>query len=297
LAATPSTYVGRFAPSPTGPLHFGSLLAAVASYLDAKAHRGTWLVRIEDLDGPRNARGASERILRTLQAHGLDWDEPPSYQSQQVAVYADAISALAERRQLFFCCCSRRELRRCATYPGRCRNIRQPPGYPHAIRVSVPERELEFVDLIQGRFTQRIDREVGDFVVRRRDGIIAYQLAVVVDDARQGVTRVVRGADLLDNTPRQMLLAELLGYPVPAYAHLPVIVDRHGRKLSKQTRASAVEDDMASINLYVALDLLGQMPPAKLCRAPPAATIGWASENWDMTRIPRELAYASFVGI
>jgi glutamyl-Q tRNA(Asp) synthetase len=288
-------YTGRFAPSPTGPLHLGSLLAAVASYLDARHHHGRWLVRIEDVDGPRVVRGAADRILRALEAHSLDWDEPPVLQSGRTAAYELALGALAAHGHVFYCECSRRQLRGLHPYPGSCRAVRKAPSRPHAVRLRVPAEELAFDDLVQGRFAQHLDREVGDFVLRRRDGIHAYQLAVVVDDAWQGVTRVVRGADLLDNTPRQMLLADRLDLSRLEYAHVPILVDRDGAKLSKQTRATGVDDRAAGHNLYTVLELLGQVPPPELQREPPSTVLEWARPNWQLTRVPQQRALSSFI--
>jgi glutamyl-Q tRNA(Asp) synthetase len=297
LFSTVPTYTGRFAPSPTGPLHLGSLLAAVASFIDARHNRGRWLVRIEDVDGPRVVRGAADRILRTLEAHGLHWDEPPILQSARTAAYESALDALAAQGHVFYCQCSRRELRGLPTYPGRCRGVRQAPPRSHAIRLHVPAGRLSFEDLVQGWFSQRVDEAVGDFVLRRRDGIYAYQLAVVVDDAWQGVTRVVRGADLLDNTPRQMLLADRLQLSKLEYAHVPIIVDRNGAKLSKQTLATAVDDRAAGPNLYTALELLGQAPPPELQREPASTLLDWARANWQLTCVPRQPSLSSFIAL
>ena len=239
-------YAGRFAPSPSGPLHFGSLVAALASWLDARAARGRWLVRIEDLDAPRTQPGAADEILRTLDRLGLHWDGEVLYQSRRTDLYRDALERL--RHQTYWCSCSRREIADSSLglaadgaqiYPGTCRGGAAPGKKPRALRVRAAGA-LEFVDRVQGRQAQILERDVGDFVLARADGQFAYQLAVVVDDAAQGITDVVRGADLLDSTPRQIYLQQLLGYPTPRYLHVPAAVNAAGEKLSKQTGASPV---------------------------------------------------------
>ena len=240
-------YVGRFAPSPTGPLHFGSLVAALASWLDARAARGRWLVRIEDLDAPRNQPGAADDILRTLDRLGLTWDGAVVYQSQsQRALSPTRCSVL--KTQTYWCGCSRREIADSALglaadgaqiYPGTCRSGIAPGKTPRALRVKA-SGQVEFTDRILGKQSQRLERDVGDFVLYRADGQFAYQLAVVVDDAAQGVTDVVRGADLLDSTPRQIYLQRLLGYATPRYLHVPAALNAAGEKLSKQTGAAPI---------------------------------------------------------
>ncbi|HVL77441.1 MAG TPA: tRNA glutamyl-Q(34) synthetase GluQRS [Noviherbaspirillum sp.] len=246
-------YVGRFAPSPTGPLHLGSLVAALASYLDARLHRGRWLVRIEDVDEARTVPGAAEAILACLQRFGMHWDGEVLWQSARTSRYEAAFERLGEHA--YPCGCTRREIADsriavasdgAAVYPGTCRGGLAPGKSARAFRLRVPDGEastITFEDRWMGRVTQRLDREVGDFVLRRADGFWAYQLAVVVDDAEQGVTHVVRGADLLDSTPRQIYLQRLLGYPTPAYLHVPVVVNAEGEKLSKQTGAAALDPD------------------------------------------------------
>lgn len=291
-------YVGRFAPSPTGPLHFGSFVAAVASYLDARAHAGRWLLRFEDLDRPRCVPGADSLILRALEAHGLRWDGAPVYQSRRLPRYEAALARLADLGVTFYCRCSRRQLRGYDVYPGFCRAMRTPSGAAEATRLRVPDgTEIAFDDAIQGRYVQRVDRAVGDFVIKRRDGIIAYQLAVVVDDAEQAVTHVVRGADLLDNTPRQCLLTRRLGYPPLRYAHVPVIVDRRAVKLSKQTQARAVGERFAAQNLSMALQLLGQPLPTACAAAPVPVLLDWAIAHWQRRGIPRIPAFQRFLGL
>ena len=275
--------MGRFAPTPSGPLHFGSLLTAVASYLEARSNEGVWKLRIDDLDTPRVAPGAVDEILRTLERHGLNWDGEIYYQSAVADHYQAAIDALVGQALCFDCTCSRKDLRGHGVYPGTCRH--QPPGScdDAALRVRVPPTEYAFQDGLAGRFAQRLPEHVGDFVIVRRDGIVGYQLAVVVDDAAMGVTDVVRGADLIDNTPRQMFLIERLGFRAPRYIHLPVIAERSGVKLSKHTLATAVDNRFAAHNLRSVLDLLGQDPPT-------LRTVNdllqWAAAHWRLSRLP-----------
>lgn len=276
---------GRFAPSPTGPLHFGSLIAAVASWLDARAAGGRWLVRIEDIDTPRTVTGAADTILRQLDAHGLHADGPVVYQSSRLDAYRAALQRLAERDLIFRCDCSRSQLRfRGGIYPGTCRHRRGAADGPHALRVEVDATTIAFDDLIQGLQSQRLDRDVGDFVVRRRDGLFAYQLAVVVDDADQGVTRICRGADLLDSTARQIWLQRQLGLPTPAYAHVPVAIDEYGQKLSKQNLAPELFSAQAARNLRCVLDFLGQPEPPVDAREP-HAILAAALKQFDPTHI------------
>jgi len=246
-------YRGRFAPSPTGPLHMGSLVTALASWLDARAHGGTWLVRIEDIDHPRCVPGADEDILLTLDRLGLHADEPPAWQSRRTHHYADALLRLETARHVYPCGCSRKEIadslvhvrerHQTLAYPGTCRGGLH-GKLPRAWRVRVPDgaaATICFDDRWQGRQCQDLASELGDFVLRRADGLWAYQLAVVVDDGLQGITDIVRGADLLDSTPRQIHLQHLLGLPVPAYLHVPVVVNAVGEKLSKQSGATAID--------------------------------------------------------
>ncbi|HXZ53282.1 MAG TPA: tRNA glutamyl-Q(34) synthetase GluQRS [Burkholderiales bacterium] len=282
-------YIGRFAPSPTGPLHFGSLVAALASWLDARAARGHWLLRIEDLDKPRETAGAADTILRQLEALGLHWDGAVLYQSTRIASYEAALERLAARGAIYPCGCTRSEIADSALaidgariYPGTCR-----PGLPRgkparATRVRTTAEPVRFVDRVQGEFVQSLEREVGDFVLRRADGPIAYQLAVVVDDAEQGVTDVVRGADLLDSTARQVWLQRLLAYPTLRYLHVPVAVNAAGEKLSKQSGAPPVEPGAAATSLAAALSFLGQHAPPGLGAD---ELLQWAVANWDIARI------------
>lgn len=294
-AATTTTarYRGRFAPSPSGPLHFGSLIAALASYCDARAAGGDWLVRIEDVDTPRSRPGAESAIMRTLERYRFAWDGAVVRQSDRRALYDDALATLAARHALYACVCSRRDLEdapfsttgeRC--YPGTCRHrdVAIAAGRRHALRVAVGADVVRFTDRLQGPQRQQLATDVGDFVVRRADGLHAYQLAVVVDDAEQGINAVVRGADLLASTPRQIFLQELLGLPVPSYLHVPVAIDRSGAKLSKQTLARQLPDDPLPA-LLAAWRFLDQLPPDA---APASAAEFWAFAHaaWLPRRLP-----------
>ena len=273
------THVGRFAPSPTGPLHFGSIIAATGSFLAAKAAGGKWLVRIEDVDEARTAPGAASEILRVLEKLGMAWDGEVVFQSARTRLYRDALESLGSFT--YPCSCSRREIE--GIYRGTCRNGAR--GEARAIRVRVENERIAFFDAIQGEFAQNPEREIGDFVLLRADGYFAYQLAVVVDDKEQGVTHVVRGADLLDSTPRQIHLQRCLCFETPAYAHLPVAANSHGEKLSKQTLASPVEADVPV--LFRAIGFLGQNPPRELLDADIPSLWSWAIANWDMEKVPK----------
>ena len=296
----PAPYRGRFAPSPTGPLHFGSLVAAVGSWADARAHRGEWLVRMEDLDPPREVAGAADEILRTLAALGLEPDGPVLRQSGRGDAYRATLDRLHDRGALFACGCTRREIADSGlpgsdgglVYPGTCRNGPPPGRAARALRVRVDDSGVAFDDALQGEVRQELAREVGDFVLRRADGLFAYQLAVVVDDAAQGITDVVRGVDLIDSTPRQIFLQRLLGLPTPRYLHLPVATNAAGEKLSKQTGAPAIDRSHPAPALVAGLRFLGQAVPAALERAPVRTVLEWAGANWDRARIPRRRAIA-----
>jgi len=289
-------YRGRFAPSPTGPLHFGSLIAALASCLEARCRSGEWLLRIEDVDTPRNVPGAADAILRTLEAFGFVWDGPLLYQSRRVAAYEAALDVLRGQGLLYPCACSRSEIAAAASrtavdggavYPGTCRDGLRPGAEARAWRLRVDDAVVVFEDRLQGIVEQRLAEQVGDFVLRRADGIHAYQLAVVVDDASQGITDIVRGADLLASTPRQLWLQQCLGYPRPGYAHLPVATNPAGEKWSKQTLAPALAAGKAAAELVRALRFLGQPAPAELAAAPVAEVWDWALANWSFATIPR----------
>jgi glutamyl-Q tRNA(Asp) synthetase len=283
-------YRGRFAPSPTGPLHLGSLIAALASYLDARACNGTWLVRMEDLDPPREERGAAECILNSLQHHGLRWDEPVLWQSTRKPAYADALDTLTARGHLFNCDCTRATLGPDGACNGRCAPRQSALTRPCATRAKVPgDCQIRFDDPLQGQQHTPLGQQLPDFVVKRKDGLDAYQLAVVVDDAMQAISHVVRGSDLLDSTPRQIFLQQLLAYPTPRYCHLPVITNAQGKKLSKQNHAPALNDDQAVANLRSALRFLGQHePPTALASV--EQILAFASGQWALRNIPATLA-------
>lgn len=280
-------YIGRYAPSPTGPLHFGSLVAAVGSYLDARAQGGRWLLRMEDLDPPREIPGAADGILMTLEAFGFEWDGEVLYQSRRTAAYADAAASLLMDGAAFPCACTRKEIADSGVhgldgpiYPGTCRHGLPPGREARALRLRAPDQVITFEDGLQGPVSQNLARDIGDFIIRRADGVHAYQLAVVVDDAFQGVSHVVRGADLLLSTSRQLLLQGLLGLPRPHYLHLPVAVNQAGEKLSKQTHARPVADTQPGPGLWAALDYLRQGPPEALKRASIDEIWTWALVHW-----------------
>ena len=292
-------YRGRFAPSPTGPLHFGSLVAAVGSYLDALAHGGEWLVRIEDVDTPRNVPGADADILRTLENFGFEWQGEVLYQSTRGEAYAAALDQLTAAGLAYGCACSRKEIADSATrpaidgglaYPGTCRHGLPVGRAARAWRLRVDDAPLSFDDRLQGRISQCLESDVGDFVLRRADGLWAYQLAVTVDDEFQRISEVVRGADLLASTPRQIHLQSCLGYATPRYAHLPVAANAAGEKLSKQTLARALDGSRAAAELVSALRFLGQKVPQNLEAASVAEVWAWAREHWDFAAIPRQRA-------
>ncbi|MEJ2059089.1 MAG: tRNA glutamyl-Q(34) synthetase GluQRS [Gammaproteobacteria bacterium] len=287
-------YVGRFAPSPTGPLHLGSLIAALASYLQARSRDGQWLVRIEDLDPPREIPGADVQILKTLERYGFEWDGEVLYQSRRQSCYDEALQTLLRDERLYACSCTRKEIAAIArqgeegpVYPGTCRG--KPPSgrKARALRLFTDDRLITFADTVYGAVTQRVETEVGDFVVQRADGLTAYQLAVVVDDALQGVTEVVRGADLLFSTPRQILLQQLLDYPTPDYLHVPLARNAAGEKLSKQTGATALDPSRPGPALMAALTFLGQHPPPGLGEESLETIWEWAIAHWKVAAIPR----------
>jgi glutamyl-Q tRNA(Asp) synthetase len=277
-------YVGRFAPSPTGPLHLGSLVAAVGSFLDARKAGGRWLVRIEDLDTARVVPGCSDSMLQTLEAFGLLWDGEVVFQSQRIALYSEALQALRARGLTFECSCSRRELQSDTGYPGTCRAGPARNCSSTATRFPVDDAAVSFYDRVQGecQFDLRL---LGDPVIRRRDGIFAYQLAVVVDDGAQGISDVVRGADLLQSTGWQIRLQQALDLPLVRYAHLPLLVESTNEKLSKSRRSLAIEPARASAQLWEVLSLLKHDPPAELERARPGELLAWATTRWSLDRV------------
>ncbi len=278
-------YRGRFAPSPTGPLHFGSLVAAAASYLDARAAGGEWLVRMEDLDTPRNAPGAADGILRSLEAFGFEWDGAVLFQSSRVEAYKDALENLKRRVLVFPCGCSRLETGEDGRYAGTCRGGLRPGRAPRSWRMRVQDAPVEYDDRLLGPRRENLAESCGDFVLLRADGIFAYQLAVVVDDAFQRITDVVRGSDLLGSTARQIHLQRALGSETPRYLHVPVVLGTDGQKLSKQTKAAPVSDSTPGPALWKALQFLGQTPPDGLQRADALEILQWAVRNWSVASI------------
>ena len=291
LIPKPTAYIGRFAPSPTGPLHFGSLVAAVGSYLQAKSAAGRWLVRIEDIDQPRELPGAADDILHKLEALGFEWDGAVEKQSQRLELYEHALDRLRASQLIYPCSCSRGAIAALAPgsdeprYPGLCRGGPCDASQALALRLRVEPGTVAFSDRMQGRIEQDVSAAIGDFVVKRRDGLHAYHLAVVVDDAAQGVTEVVRGADLLDSTPRQVLLYQALQLPIPDYSHLPLAVDIEGRKLSKSQQSLAIDARHASIALWHALDFLRQSPPPSLLGSATHELWDWARSHWNSDAI------------
>ncbi len=289
---TAFNYRGRFAPSPTGSLHFGSLVTAIGSYLETRQHDGTWLVRMEDLDTTRNVPGAADDILYTLECFGLHSDQAVIYQSQRTEVYRESLQILQDSGMVYPCVCSRKEIADSAIngidgqiYPGTCRNGFEQGRLARSWRVRTDARVIEVNDAVQGRIAQSLENQVGDFVVLRSDGLFAYQLAVVVDDAVQGITHIVRGADLLASTPRQIYLQRLLGFITPAYTHLPIAVNTQGEKLSKQTLAPPVDIRQPAALLLRALAFLHQQPPAELAGYDLATIWNWALANWDVSKL------------
>ncbi|MBD8009371.1 tRNA glutamyl-Q(34) synthetase GluQRS [Acinetobacter sp. Sa1BUA6] len=275
-------YVGRFAPSPTGPLHFGSLITAIASYCDAKANHGKWLVRIEDTDIPRIYPGSEEHILRAVDAFQLEPDAEIIFQKDRLDIYEDVIQQLRQQGLVYACQCTRKMLGSNHIYQDTCRNLGL--AFEHqAIRLKVEDVEICFEDRLQGRHCSELKKDLGDFVLKRRDGIINYQLAVVVDDYLQGMTHVVRGADLLDNTERQIYLGQLLGYPRLSYMHLPLAMNDQGQKLSKQNLAQALDLTQAPQLLKQALQALHQ---AEVDLDAPQRMLQQAVAQWDIDRIP-----------
>jgi glutamyl-Q tRNA(Asp) synthetase len=277
-------YIGRFAPTPTGPLHFGSLVAALASYLDAKTHQGTWLLRIEDLDPPREDPRASVCIPEQLLQHGLQWDGDIEYQSQHSHRYEQALSQLADNGFTFACQCSRKQLAHThGLHQDTCCIAHS--SQPTAIRLQVPAQSYGFTDRVFGHFEQNLKQDVGDQILKRKDGLYAYQLAVVVDDYLSGITHIVRGADLLDNTPRQLFLMQCLGYPQPEYLHVPLALNESGQKLSKQNQATAIEAKDAKVNLLAALAFLQQDISPAMKAASITELLALAVSQWQPSRI------------
>jgi glutamyl-Q tRNA(Asp) synthetase len=283
-------YIGRFAPSPSGPLHQGSLVAALGSWLDARHHQGKWLLRIEDLDTPRNQPGAEEQILQCLTVHHLQWDGDVIRQSDRLPLYQSALKQLSQKDLVFPCACSRREIEEHGgIYPGTCREGVSEGKVGRAIRIRCPDITLHMNDRGLGPQSEQIAQTTGDFIVKRTDGVYSYQLAVVVDDIEQGVTQIVRGADLLSSSARQLFLYSALTKTPPAYLHLPLVLSTNGQKLSKQNFAPALNHQSPIQNILNALQALQRALNAPIKEAPTASLqdlLAWAIEHWNIPLYP-----------
>ena len=282
-------YKGRFAPSPTGPVHFGTLVTAVGSYLQAKKNNGEWIVRMEDVDTTRKVAGADVDILNTLAAYGFEWHGEVIYQSKQSHHYQQALEQLISQSLIFPCLCSRKQLAETDSdiYPGTCRQQPLPEKNQHALRIIAENIDIAFVDAVMDKQSQNIKQQCGDFILKRRDGLFAYQLAVVVDDALQGISEVVRGADLLEVTARQIYLQQLLYYPTPDYCHLPLVIDDAGNKISKSEGAATVGTENKVRQLISALKFLGQQPPDELNEANISELWKWSIDHWRLDRVAK----------
>jgi len=292
-----NNYIGRFAPSPTGPLHCGSLVTAVASYFQAKFNHGQWLVRIEDIDNQRKQKGASELILKTLEAHHLHWDSDVSYQSSNLESYYQAITQLQALNKVYRCQCSRKTIQhniesqthsidkaQASIYPGTCRDMNHPIDQPHSLRLLGSKQVIDFKDILQGDQFMNIEQQ-DDFVIQKLDGNVTYQLAVAIDDAQQNITEVVRGVDLMNSTPKQIWIMSLLDYQAPQYCHLPLVCNRNGQKLSKHTGAASLDNTKAASQLWYALSFLNQAPPDELQNTSIQELHNWAIQNWAISKI------------
>ena len=281
-------YRGRFAPSPSGLLHFGSLVSALASYLDAKANNGQWLVRIEDIDPPREQKGADIEILKTLEAYGLCWDETVLYQSKQSERYEQILDRLHQQQLSYYCRCTRAQIKAIGgIYQGHCKTLGLPQENS-AIRLVNQFGAYQYHDLIQGGITCDHALAQEDFIIKRKDGLYAYQLAVVADDIEQGITHIVRGCDLLEPTARQLTFYQTLGEKPPQYAHIPLAVTDQGYKLSKQNKAPAIDINHPHPSLLQALAFLGQKPPNELIELSVTAIIEWAVKHWSLDNVPKQ---------
>jgi glutamyl-Q tRNA(Asp) synthetase len=274
-----SRYTSRFAPSPTGHLHLGSVYTALASFLDARANHGLWQLRFDDLDTPRNVKGSIDSILKTLDMLGLHWDNAVDFQSQHLDDYHAILADLMTQNKIYRCECSRKELP--PIYPQTCRNKNLSAENSHSLRLKTDSCKIVFNDFLQGRISRNLAAD-GDFILKRKDGIIAYQFAVVLDDARQNVNHVVRGMDLLNETPKQIFLQQLLNLPTPNYCHVPILVDANGKKFSKSTLAAAVDLSKPNQLLFQLLELLKQQPPIELQTATISEILVWAIQNWQL---------------
>jgi glutamyl-Q tRNA(Asp) synthetase len=290
----PKTYRGRFAPSPTGPLHFGSLIAATGSYLQTKHQHGEWLLRIDDIDPPREQKGATDDILRTLEDFGFEWDSEVLYQSSRLQHYQEAVDHLVEQQHAYPCSCSRKSILKKTgqttgetLYPGFCRNGPLETSLEYSYRLRCNNNPIEFDDAIQGKQSFNLENYIGDFVLQRRDHCFSYQLASGIDDAEQKITEVVRGADLLNSTPCQLHVQQALNLPSPQYCHLPIATNTTGQKLSKQSHAKAIDSKDSVILLYKTLKFLGQMPPIYLIKSDQKELWSWAKTHWRLDLVPK----------
>lgn len=281
------SYRGRFAPTPSGPLHFGSIITALSSYLQAKKNQGKWLVRIDDIDQNRTVDGADEIILEQLEKLRLFWDEKVVYQSHRHELYENAIKNLQAQDLVFPCACSRKELSQ-QIYPGTCRTGVKMNKTENSLRIRVDDCKINFGDLLQGFYSQQLDKEVGDFIIKRADGFFAYHLATVVDDAEQNITDIVRGSDLIDSTSRQVFLQKKLNYPSPSYLHLPVALDNENKKISKSINPAHIDILKPTKIIFDALVFLGQNPPDELVKCDIKTALNWSIENWNTKLLPKQ---------
>lgn len=279
-------------------MHLGSLYTALASFLDARANHGLWLLRIDDSDTPRNIAGSDEQIIDALQAYGLNWDGDIAYQSKHQSAYQSVLKQLSLENLSYPCICTRKALaaNNSSIYPGFCLNQQPKSESPHSLRIKSKSVEITFDDFLQGQLTDNIAQQHGDFIINRKDQIIAYQLAVVIDDHLQNISHIIRGIDLLDSTPKQIYLQHLLGYATPEYCHIPVIVDKQGVKLSKQTFAQAVSSDNPEETLVWLLKLLRQDPPNNLKNASVAEILSWATDHWQPSQLKKIRAITNKIG-
>jgi len=280
-------YRGRFAPTPSGPLHFGSIITALGSYLDAKSKKGTWLVRIDDIDQSRNKLGADKIILEQLEQLGLIWDEPIVYQSQRIDLYEIAFKKLEKLKCTFSCDCSRKEIKG-IIYPGTCRNKIDTLNSNQSIRIKTNNIPISIFDRLQGYYSQSIDSEIGDFIIKRADGYFAYHLVAAVDDGEQNITHIVRGFDLLDSTPRQIFLQKKLKYKTPSYLHLPIAIDNKEKKISKADKRTKLVASNPRRSLVNALKFLGQSPPTGIIDSNTKTILDWAIDNWSIELLPNK---------
>jgi glutamyl-Q tRNA(Asp) synthetase len=278
-----SRYTSRFAPSPTGHLHLGSVYTALASFLDARANHGLWQLRFDDLDTPRNVSGATSSILKTLEMLGLHWDGEVDYQSLHLDDYHAVLADLLANEKIYRCQCSRKELT--PIYAQTCRNKLIPAEVPYSLRLKTDNRQIVFNDGLQGQILQNLATQHGDFILKRRDNIVAYQFAVVLDDLRQNVNHIVRGIDLLNETPKQIFLQQVLNLPTPHYVHVPILLNENGQKLSKQTLAAAVDLTEPNLVLFRLLKLLKQNPPTELQSENVNEILNWAIEHWNLAAL------------